>query len=111
MSPNENNNISDNTYQIAKQIFSNLIKPPKTYSLQLEEASRNIAEQQGIDEYVQGILSIITVHGIEILYNHRDLNKLNDNELTTIKMYVKSYGYNLEQKEENGYLKWSFSAI
>jgi hypothetical protein len=104
-------NESDNTYQIAKQIFSKLIQPPKTYSLQLEEASRNIAEEQGVNEYIQGMLSIITVYGIEILYGHRDLNKLNSDDIETIKMYVKSYGYSLDQKEENGYLKWVFTAI
>lgn len=107
----ENLNEYDNTYQISKQIFSNLIQPPKTYSLQLEETSRSIAEKQGVNEYIQGMLSIITVYGIEILYNHRDLNALNSAQIHTIKMYVKSYGYSLEQKEENGYLKWVFTAI
>lgn len=107
----ENLNEYDNTYQIAKQIFSNLIQPPKTYSLQLEEASRSIAEEQGVNEYIQGMLSIITVYGIEIVYNHRDLNALNSEQIETIKMYVKSYGYSLDQKEENGYLKWVFTAI
>lgn len=107
----ENCSENDNTYQIAKEIFSKLIQPPKTYSLQLEEASRNIAEEQGINEYIQGILSIITVYGIEILYGHRDLNSLNSAQIDTIKMYVKSYGYSLDKQEENGYLKWVFTAI
>lgn len=105
------NETKDNTYEIAKNIFSNNIKPPKFYSLQLEEMSRNIAEEQGINDYIQGILSIITVHGIEILYGHRDLNKLNHDNIDTIKMYVKSYGYSLNQKEENNYLKWVFTPI
>lgn len=105
------NDINDNTYQIAKNIFSNTIKPSKFYSLQLHEISRTFAEEQGVNEYIQGILSIITIHGIEIVYGHRDLNKLKESEIDNIKLYVKSYGYSLDQIQDNGYLKWVFTAF
>lgn len=104
-------NEQDNLYDIAKSIFNNAIKPPKTYCLSLEEISLEIAEKQGFDEYIQGLLSIITVHGIEILYGHKNINILKENEIDTIKMYVKSYGYILKQKEFDNKLHWFFEII
>jgi hypothetical protein len=108
-------NLDDNTYLIAKSIFTANIQKPKFYSLQLEPEnegnSLKIAEIQGVDKYIQNILSIITVYGIELLYSHRDINKLTESQLQTVKMYVKSYGYILHQEERENLLYWVFKPI
>jgi hypothetical protein len=101
----------DNTYNIAKKIFSQSIKPAKFYLLQLHENSRDIAEEQGVDEYIQGILSIITLHGVEILYGHRNFNSLTEDQLDTVKLYVKSYGYKLVQEPRENFLDWKFVLV
>jgi len=108
--------IDDNTYLIAKSIFTGCIQKPKFYSLQLEPEnegnSLKIAEKQGIQTYIQNILSIITVHGIKLLYSHCDINKLTESQIQTVKMYVKSYGYILEKKQDdNGYIHWKFKSL
>lgn len=107
--------IDDNTYLIAKSIFTGCIKKPKFYSLQLEPEnegnSLQIAQEVGVYKYIQNILSIITMHGIEILYSHRDINKLTESQIQTVKMYVKSYGYSLEQEQRENLLHWVFKSL
>lgn len=102
----------DNSLEIAKTIFNHTIQKPKTYNFQLEDQETyEIAEKQGFEEYIQGFLSIITLHGVEILYGHRNFNKLTESELDTVKMYVRSYGYNLTQIPNDSYLNWKFIRI
>lgn len=108
-------NIDDNTFLIAKSIFTANIQKPKFYSLQLEPEdegnSLEIAQEVGIEKYIQSLLCEITMNGIEILYNHRDINKLTELQLQTVKMYVKSYGYSLEQEQRENFLHWVFRTL
>lgn len=104
--------MNDNLFDIAKSIYNFPIRKPKTYNFQLEDSETyEIAEKQGFEEYIQGMLSIITLHGVEILYNHRNFNKLTESELDTVKSYTRSYGYNLIQIHNENYLDWKFEKI
>lgn len=94
--PNEGD-LDDNTFLVAKSIYSYNIQPPNFYKLGLEDdETLDIAEKQGFDSYVQGLLTIITMHGVEILYGHKDITKLTQTQIDTIKSYTRSYGYNLQ---------------
>lgn len=108
-------NVDDNTYLIAKSIFTANIQKPKFYSLQLEPEnegnSLKIAQEVGLDKYIQSLLSIITIHGVFILFGHRDIKKLTESQLQTVKMYVKSYGYTLHQEERENLLYWAFKSL
>lgn len=104
--------MTDNSLEIAKSIYTHRIQKPNTYNFQLEDKETyEIAEKQGFEEYIQGLLSIITLHGVEILYGHRNFNKLTESELDTVKMYTRSYGYNLIQIQNDNYLDWEFEKI
>ena len=109
----ENLSDTDNLYVIAKSIFTKRIQKPKFYSLQLEPEnegnSLEIANSVGLHKYIQSLLSLITVNGIEILYSHRDINILTESQLNTVKMYVKSYGYIIDKKDEDSF--WHFTCI
>jgi predicted RNase H-related nuclease YkuK (DUF458 family) len=85
----------DNTYEIAKHIFSYRMQLPNTYSLQLEEETLEIAEQHNISEYINLILTNITMHGIHILYNKK-LSELTKDQIAVVIGYINSYGYSVE---------------
>lgn len=87
----------DNTRYIAEQIFSQPPRPPKTIQLQLEEqtADLGIKSTEGIQVFIYKIVGLITYHGVEILYGHKDLSLLTEKEYIRIREYVNSFGYDI----------------
>lgn len=93
----ENQEEIDNTEYIAEQIFSNPPLEKNSISLQLEEQTLDIGlkESGDIDRFIFKIVATITYHGIKILYGHKDITRLNDDDFILIKRYVNSYGYEI----------------
>ena len=90
------NETEDNIEEISKSIFT---KPPGhafSISLQLEEMTSDIAEQDGIDNFIFHILYLITFRGIEMLYGHKNILRLSEKEYLHIQKYVNSYGYSMD---------------
>lgn len=103
----------DNTRYIAEKIFT---KPPQSKNsieLGLEEETANIALREGIDQYIFEILSVILMHGIEILFGHRNILELTENNFFLLQEYANSFGYNIKKKidEEKRLLFISFEKI
>ena len=92
------NEEDDNTKEIAIAIFSQPPRPPNTIQLNLEEQTADIAQQQGVDNFIFDILSIIIMHGIEILFNHNNISKLSENDFNLIQEYTNSFGYKILKK-------------
>jgi predicted nucleic acid-binding protein len=86
----------DNLEEIAQQIFTKQYGPPNSIELQLEEVTCDIALKYGIENFISNILCIITIKGVKILYGEdTNILLLTESQLNTIKMYVRSYGYDL----------------
>ena len=87
----------DNLEEIAQQIFTKPCGEPNSIELQLEEVTCDLALKYGIENFISNILCIITIKGVKILYGE-DVNLLllSESRLNTIKMYVRSYGYELQ---------------
>lgn len=93
--------MDDNTYELAQQIFT---KPPqKPFSIQLffEEETSHLAQKTDIDNFINEVLFLITLHGIEILFGHKNLKCLTEENICLIKQYIHSYGYDVILKDEN----------
>lgn len=88
--------VHDNTKQIAIEIFSKSPRPANSIQLQLEEQTSDIATKEGADAFIFEILSVITLHGVEILFGHRDIVRLTDDDLSLLQQYVHSYGYHIK---------------
>ena len=91
----------DNTEFIARQIFS---RPPglkNSIQLQLEEQTIEQG-QEDPENFIQEILSVITLHGIKILFGHVNFYTLSQSQINLIKQYSESYGYYLEINNNNG---------
>ena len=86
----------DNLEEIAQIIFTKPYGEPNSIQLQLEEVTSDIALKYGIENFISNILCIITIKGIKILYGE-DINilLLSESQLNTIKMYIRSFGYDL----------------
>lgn len=101
----------DNTREIAYNIFS---KPPgkkNSIQLQLEDRTADIANKKGVDLFIVNILSIITMHGVEILFGHRQLLQLTESNFNLLQQYVNSYGYHINKRIENNKIIVNFEKI
>ena len=88
---------NDNTRHIAEAIFTRAPGPKNSIDLSIEDPhTSEIARSSGIDNFTNTILSLITFHGIYILFGHKNLLLLTDSQIDLIKEYTKSYGYELK---------------
>lgn len=85
----------DNIQEIAEGIFSRPPGLPNSIQLQLEDVTADIAEQEGIDNFVFNILYLITFRGIEILFGHKKVHDLTEKQYRLLNDYTRSYGYRL----------------
>jgi hypothetical protein len=97
--------MDDNTREIAEQIFN---KPPQAINsiqLDLEDTTADIAAREGVQQYVFEILSVILLHGIEILFGHRDILRLSEKDFYLLQEYANSFGYKINKRiDENNRL-------
>lgn len=87
----------DNTRDIAEKIFN---KPPmgvNSINLQLDDSTVDFMKTEGYvaDNFIKEILTIITLHGIEIIFGHKNIMLLSDDDIFLLKQYTRSYGYEL----------------
>ena len=90
----------DNTREIAEQIFSRPPGEPNSIDLQLDDGTIEFMREEGyeMNDFVRDILSMITLHGVEILFGHRNIFILGENDVFLLKRYIRSYGYELKVK-------------
>jgi hypothetical protein len=103
----------DNTRNIANHIFT---RPPglkNSIQLELEEQTADIATREGVDKFIFEILSVLTMHGIEILFGHRNILRLSESDFDLVQQYTNSYGYRINKRidEESRLLLISFEKI
>ena len=100
----------DNTKYIADQIFSKPPGEPNSIDLQLDDSTVDFMENEGYTphSFIRDVLSVITLHGVQILFGHKNIVLLNETELVLLKKYTLSYGYELNIKMEDKMLMISF---
>lgn len=98
---NTNYNDTDNINEIAESIFTRQPGLPNSIQLQLDEATADIAEQEGVENFIFNILYLITFRGIEILFGHRKIHDLREHQYKLLNEYVLSYGYRLNVHANN----------
>lgn len=100
----------DNTRYIAEQIFSKPPGTPNSINLQLDETTVDFVQSDNVDinKLILQIVSTITLHGVEILFGHKNLLELSENDLFLLKRYVLSYGYEMKVKIDNSVLRVGF---
>lgn len=86
----------DNIDEIADAIFSKPPGAPHSVQLQLEDVTAQMAEQEGVENFIFNILCLLTFKGMEKLYGHKNMLTLTENQFETVQAYVASYGYKLE---------------
>jgi hypothetical protein len=86
----------DNIEEIATEIFGKPPGAPNSIQLQLEDATADIAVQEGVDNFVFNILCLLTFRGMEILYGHKNMLQLTEQNFDLISEYVRSYGYKID---------------
>lgn len=86
----------DNLDEIVESIFSKPPGPKRSIQLQLEEYTADLAQKQGVDDFVFNILCLLTFKGMQRLYGHKNLLELTNNEFNTIQKYIESCGYKLQ---------------
>lgn len=88
----------DNTREIAEQIFRRPPGEPNSIDLQLDDGTIDFMREEGyeMNDFVRDILSMITLHGVEILFGHRNILTLSDDDVLLLKKYIRSYGYELK---------------
>lgn len=98
----------DNLDDIAMSIFTKLPGEPNSIQLELEEETANMANKNGVDEYVFNILLLITYKGIKILFGDSCcLMSLELNQYELIRKYTRSYGYEMSIKaNESNITPW-----
>lgn len=98
----------DNTREVAMQIFSLPPSEPNTISLGIENEINT-----GNTNLIRDVVSLITLHGIEYLFHHRNIMTLTEEQFLLVKRYTRSYGFdiNVEIDEVNSNIKISFSKI
>jgi hypothetical protein len=103
----------DNTREIAFQIFSRPPQAQNTIQLDLEEETADIARSEGVDRFVFNILSIIIMHGVELLFGHRDILRLSEKNFALLQEYTNSFGYRINKKidEESRVLVIGFTKL
>ncbi len=92
---------SDNLDEIAESIFSKPPGPPNSVQLQLEEVTADIAEKEGVEEFIFNILYLITFKGIKKLYGYTSVQELTEPQFQNIQKYVNSYGYIITLEANN----------
>lgn len=102
--------MSDNTKEIAFDIFSKNPLPKNSIQLQLEESCVDLdtTPTQDIDDFVFDILMMITFHGIEILYGHKNIALLTSEQFKLVQEYTNSYGYNITHRVKDDKLLIGF---
>lgn len=88
----------DNTKEIAHEIFTKEVRPANSIQLFLEEQTADLATRTDANKFINEVLSVITMHGIEILYGHRDIALITKSQADRVYDYVKSYGYEIKNK-------------
>ena len=61
----------------------------------MEELTADIAEREGVENFIFNILCLITYKGVEILFGHNKIHELSQKQFNLVTDYVRSYGYNL----------------
>ena len=89
--------MDDNTGLIAFEIFSKPPKPRNSIQLSLEEETSEIAQSDGVDHFVFNILTIIIMHGVEILFGHRNILRLTEKNFNLLQEYTNSFGYKIHK--------------
>jgi hypothetical protein len=85
----------DNLDDIAELVYKSSPQAPNTIQLQLDDLTAEIAESEGVENFVFNILCLITFKGIEILYGHDNVMNLTERQYEKVCQYVQSYGYTL----------------
>lgn len=92
----------DNLDEIVENIYS---KPPgesNSICLQLEDETAEIAKEVSTSQFIFNILFLITYKGMKKLYGKdKEIISLSETEISTIKKYVRSYGYDLVIRGNN----------
>lgn len=99
---------SDNTREVAKQIFS--LPPGDINTVSLGIENDLTAPDTNL---IRDVVSLITLHGIEHLYNHRNIMTLTEEQFKLVQKYTRSYGFNVsvEIDEESSSIRITFSKI
>lgn len=96
----------DNTKEVAHQIFSLPPSEPNTISLGIENDLTSVDTN-----LIRDVVSLITLHGIEYLFNHRNIMELSEEQFLLVKRYTLSYGFDVsvEVNEDAGSIMIKFS--
>lgn len=105
------NTTDDNTQDIAYQIFTKPPLPKNSIQLGLEDETANIAEREGVDQFIFEILTVILMHGVEILFGHRNVLRLSENDFMLLQQYTNSFGYQIIKKNTEKKIFISFQKI
>lgn len=105
--------MDDNTRYIAEEIYKKPPGAPNSIDLELDESTIDFIENENVSlhNYIRDIISVITLHGIEILYGHRNIMNLSDEQLFLVKQYTRSYGFELKIKIEDRTIIIGFDKI
>ena len=100
----------DNTKYIAEQIFSKPPGEPNSIDLQLDDSTVDFIEREGYvpHTFIRDVLSVITLYGVQVLFGHRNIMALSEEELLLLRRYTRSYGYELKIKLDGRTLMISF---
>ena len=103
----------DNTKTIAQQIFTKTPQPKNSIQLQLEEQTYETAltDPVGTERFIMNIVSMITMHGVDILYGHKNILSLTESQVNLLQEYTQSYGYKILTKVEGSNLLVGFERI
>ncbi len=85
--------MDDNLIELAQQIFGQAPREPNSIQLQLEEQTAEIAEKEGVEQFIFEVLFTLTCHGIKILFGHQNLQNMTFDQYQLVQEYTKSYGY------------------
>jgi hypothetical protein len=93
----------DNTRYIAEQIFTKPPGEPNSIDLQLDDSTVDFIETEGYipQKFIRDVLSVITLHGVQILFGHKNILELSEDNISLLKRYTRSYGYELSIKVED----------
>lgn len=96
---------NDNTKEVAMQIFSVPPGDPNTVSLGIENDLTCVDTN-----LIRDVVSLITLHGIEYLFNHRNIMSLSEQQFLLVKRYTRSYGFDVfvEIDESSSSIRISF---
>jgi hypothetical protein len=101
--------MSDNTRDIAFEIFSKQVLAKNSIQLELEESCVDLKEN--VEDFVFDVLTMITFHGIEILYGHKNIAMLTKDQFKLVQEYTNSYGYNITHRIKDNNLLIGFEKI